>query len=405
MNKIINFKKQSFRLGIGIEEIILIETVLKEYGGKLFLVGGNVRDLILKNTDTSRSDLVCNLPINLIIRALTKKKIKISKVGIEYGSIIASVNKFSFDITSMRSDIETDGRYAKIKFTNDLREDAKRRDFTINSIYCDVEGNLIDPFNGIKDLREKKVKFIGNPEDRINEDYLRILRFLRFSLLYSKKFDFNGFSACKKLQKNLIKLSLERRINEIKKILILENVENNFILKKLISFIKFALDSEINVHNFKKLCVLEKKLGRVSKTRRIKFLTRNAKKEPKFLGKLSKSSRQRINYEFNFKKNTDYKITKQILEKTEEQIYDNIIINYADGLINYKRVNSLDQLIVQLKKRPFPIRGSDLLKIGYKKGKKMGKILSDIEEWWIKNNFLPNKNMCLSYAKKKLPSG
>ena len=125
MNKIINFKKQSFRLGIGIEEIILIETVLKEYGGKLFLVGGNVRDLILKNTDTSRSDLVCNLPINLIVRALTKKKIKISKVGIEYGSIIASVNKFSFDITSMRSDIETDGRYAKIKFTNDLRKTQK----------------------------------------------------------------------------------------------------------------------------------------------------------------------------------------------------------------------------------------------------------------------------------------
>ncbi len=88
-----------FNETLGIEEIILIETVLKEYGGKLFLVGGNVRDLILKNTDTSRSDLVCNLPINLIIRALTKKKIKISKVGIEYGSIIASVNKFSFDIT------------------------------------------------------------------------------------------------------------------------------------------------------------------------------------------------------------------------------------------------------------------------------------------------------------------
>ena len=81
MNKIINFKKKSLRLGIRIEEIILIEMILKEYGGKLFLVGGNVRDLILKNTDTSRSDLVCNLPINLIIRALTKKKIKISKVG------------------------------------------------------------------------------------------------------------------------------------------------------------------------------------------------------------------------------------------------------------------------------------------------------------------------------------
>ena len=305
----------------------------------------------------------------------------------------------------MRKDIETDGRYAKVKFTTDIKEDAKRRDFTINSIYCDVKGNLIDPLNGIKDLRERKIKFIGNPEDRINEDYLRILRFFRFSLLYSKKFDFEGFSACKKLQKNLIKLSLERRINELEKIFILENFENNFIPKKLISFIKLALHSEIDISNFKKLCVLEKKMGRVSKTRRIKFLTRNAKKELKFLFALRKSSIQRINYEFNFKKNTDFKIAKQILEKPEEQIYDNIIINYADGLINYKKVNLLNHLIVKLRKTPFPLKGSDLLKIGYKKGEIMGKILAKIEEWWIKNNFLPSKRECLSYAKKKLPSG
>ena len=186
MKKIKNFKKQSHRLGIMIEEIILIQTALEDYGGKLFLVGGNVRDLILKNSYTTHSDLVCSLPINLIVKALNKKKIKMSKVGIDYGSIVAYVNKSSFDITSMRSDIKTDGRYAKVKFTDDIDEDAIRRDFTINSIYCDMEGNLIDPFNGVKDLKEKKVKFIGNPEDRIKEDYLRILRFIRFSLLYSK---------------------------------------------------------------------------------------------------------------------------------------------------------------------------------------------------------------------------
>ena len=140
---------------------------IKPLGGKLFLVGGNVRDLILENNHTTHSDLVCNLPINLIVESLLKKDIRISKVGIEYGSIVAFINNVSFDITSMRKDLKTDGRYAKIQFTTDINQDAKRRDFTINSIYCDTKGILIDPFDGINDLKKKRVKFIGNPENRI----------------------------------------------------------------------------------------------------------------------------------------------------------------------------------------------------------------------------------------------
>ena len=100
--------------------------------------------------------MVCNLPINLIVESLLKKDIRISKVGINYGSIVAFINNVSFDITSMRKDLKTDGRYAKIQFTTDINQDAKRRDFTINSIYCDTKGILIDPFDGINDLKKKK---------------------------------------------------------------------------------------------------------------------------------------------------------------------------------------------------------------------------------------------------------
>ena len=186
MNKIIDFEKQAKNLGIMIDEIKLIQNALKNCGGELFLIGGNVRDLILKNKRTTHSDLVCDLPINLIVKALEQKKIKISKAGLKYGSITAHIKKASFDVTSMRQDLETDGRYATVKFTDDLNLDAERRDFTINAIYCDTSGNLTDPCDGIRDLKHKKVRFIGKAEDRIKEDYLRILRFIRFSLLYSK---------------------------------------------------------------------------------------------------------------------------------------------------------------------------------------------------------------------------
>ena len=94
---------------------------------------------------------------------------------------------YKFEITSLREDISTDGRHAKVKFSKDWKKDASRRDFTINSIYSDGEGNLFDPFNGKKDLENGLIKFIGDPDKRIKEDYLRILRYLRFFLNYSKQ--------------------------------------------------------------------------------------------------------------------------------------------------------------------------------------------------------------------------
>ena len=101
MNKIIDFEKQARGLGIMIDEIKLIQNALKNCRGKLFLIGGNVRDLILKNKRTTHSDLVCDLPVNLIVKALEQKKIKISKAGLKYGSITAHIKKASFDVTSI----------------------------------------------------------------------------------------------------------------------------------------------------------------------------------------------------------------------------------------------------------------------------------------------------------------
>ena len=135
---------------------------------------------------------------------------------------------------------------------------------------CDLHGD-IDPLNGIKDLREKKVKFIGKAEDRIKEDYLRILRFIRFSLSISNKFDMNGFNACKNLKNNILKLSFERRISELGKILVLKNIEKKNIFSKLKSFVELAINSKIDISNFEKLCSIENKIKKVSKTRRLKF--------------------------------------------------------------------------------------------------------------------------------------
>ena len=144
-------------------------------------VGGCIRK-ILNNEEIDDIDLATNLKPDETINALKNNQINFYETGKEHGTITANINGKDFEITSLRRDVSTDGRHANVEFSESWYEDASRRDFTINSIYSDLNGNLYDPFNGKEDLEKKIIKFIGNAEKRIKEDYLRILRYIRFSL-------------------------------------------------------------------------------------------------------------------------------------------------------------------------------------------------------------------------------
>ena len=148
-------------------------------------VGGCVRK-ILNNEIVDDIDFAVNLKPEECSAALKENNIKFFEIGISHGTIIAVIDSYKFEITSLRKDLITDGRHAKVAFTADWQEDASRRDFTINAIFSDIHGNLYDPFDGKKDLEIGKIKFIGDADTRIKEDYLRILRYIRFFLNYSK---------------------------------------------------------------------------------------------------------------------------------------------------------------------------------------------------------------------------
>ena len=144
-------------------------------------VGGCIRKIINKET-VDDIDLSTNLEPKYICEALKKKDISYYETGIKHGTITAVIDQYKFEITTLRKDISTDGRHAKVEYSKDWKEDASRRDFTINAIYADREGNLFDPYDGKKDLENGFVNFIGDANKRIKEDYLRILRYLRFFL-------------------------------------------------------------------------------------------------------------------------------------------------------------------------------------------------------------------------------
>jgi poly(A) polymerase len=189
-------------------------------------VGGCIRKIIQKET-VDDIDLATNLDPNQVCEALNTKNIDYYKSGIEHGTLTVVIDNYKFEITSLREDIATDGRHAEVKFSADWKKDASRRDFTINSIYSDVAGNLFDPFNGKNDLENGWVKFNGNPEQRIKEDYLRILRYLRFFLNYSSnKHDPQTIKAIKKNIGGISNLSKERLLNELKKF-----VKSNLLTK------------------------------------------------------------------------------------------------------------------------------------------------------------------------------
>ena len=180
-------------------------------------VGGCVRKIIQKE-NVDDIDLATNLNPQQVCEVLKNSNINFYETGIKHGTITAIINDYKFEITSLREDVETDGRHAVVKFSTDWKKDASRRDFTINSIYSDIEGNLFDPFNGKEDLGKGLVKFIGKPEKRIQEDYLRIFRYLRFFLKYSyHKHDPQIIRVIKKNLDGVSNLSKERLLDELKK--------------------------------------------------------------------------------------------------------------------------------------------------------------------------------------------
>ena len=214
-----------------IKEAEIIFTSLNEIGedSKVRFVGGCIRkSLCGENIDDI--DLATSLNPEEVKKKLNKKNIRFIETGIAHGTITAILNKKKFEITTLRKDISTDGRHAYVEFTKSWEEDALRRDFTINAIYADIDGRIFDPLDGVSDLRNKKIQFIGSPEERIKEDYLRILRYFRFFLQYSKTdHDEHVIKSIKKHINGLNKISNERIFAELEKILALKNLYKLFI--------------------------------------------------------------------------------------------------------------------------------------------------------------------------------
>ena len=198
-------------------------------------VGGCVRKY-LSHEEIDDIDIATSLTTDQIKKKFKDTKFKVIDSGVKHGTVTLVSGKMKVELTTLRKDIKTDGRHAEIEYTDSWQEDSNRRDFTINSIYLDTNGKIFDPLSGIKDLKNHTVKFIGNPQKRIEEDYLRIIRFIRFSLEYKSETENTTVEAIKLNLNGIKKISKERILMELFKILRTKNfikINNNEPLKEI----------------------------------------------------------------------------------------------------------------------------------------------------------------------------
>ena len=368
-------------------------------------VGGCVRK-ILNDEKTDDIDLATNLTPDQVKQCLDKNQIKFFETGIEHGTITAVIDDQNFEITTLRKDVKTDGRHAVVEYTTNWKEDSLRRDFSINSIYSDLDGNLYDPNSGHKDLNVGIIKFIGDPETRIKEDYLRIIRYLRFYTEYSKiDHEINIIKIIKKNIEGLGKISKERQFNELKKILKLDNFLKLFKNKTSCELFSLVFPQ---LKNFKKLSKLSKPQEKILKNKSLNFVISflvidETDNSDYFVYKynLPNELKDKINF---LKNNSLNKDSNKIFNKKDLQK-----IFYYEGksstmdLIDFnllyfkqsKKLSELKTYFEKLDKPEFPIKAQLLINdYGLKEGRELGQKLKNLEMKWIENNFnLSKKDM------------
>ncbi|MBD1161811.1 CCA tRNA nucleotidyltransferase [Pelagibacterales bacterium SAG-MED15] len=366
-------------------------------------VGGCVRK-ILNNEKVDDIDMATNLNPEEIKQVLKKKNIKFYETGKDHGTITAHINDEKYEITPLRSDVTTDGRHAKVQFTKDWRKDAERRDFTINSIYSDINGNLFDPFEGKKDLENGKVIFVGDEDKRIKEDYLRILRYLRFFSNYSRTE--HNFITLRNIKKNLngvSKVSSERMLDEFKKIYISQSLYQLSLNRDSFELLQLIFPQFKNLEKIKKLNPLAKeKLKDIDFIFLLGLLTIDETDNlDYFLFKynISKKDQKRlINIKsFFYSKKDTFKINFQSLWKYyylygQQSLNDILNFKIFISKKNDKKFIDLIHYFKNKKAPVFPIKAEDLMKkFNFTEGKKLGENLKILEDYWINNNFKINE--------------
>ena len=380
-------------LEINSKNFLTVIKLLQSSGGQARLVGGVVRDTLM-GVPGSDVDIATDLTPDQVTKLLSSHNIKVIPTGIRFGTVTAILKGESFEITTLRRDLDCDGRHASVAYSLDFAEDAARRDFTINALsYCPITHVIYDYFGGIEDLKAGKVVFIGDAKQRIREDYLRILRFFRFSCRYAKSIDAKGLAACIANKDKLVKLSKERIKAELDSLLLLPKspemlfaMFDSGILEQILPIKKYDKYLHIRALDIAGSFGVELELPVIYSMMftHVDDISLNKLLELKF-----SRAEARLIIKILELKNIDDTIMIATRLKSiwlEERMYVWYFIYasliFSDNAFIQKLYNKLNKLRLP----SFPVSGKDLLVLGYS-GQEMGKMLDLMQKKWIESEF------------------
>jgi len=364
-------------------------------------VGGCVRKH-LSNEKIDDIDIATILGSTEIKEKFNNTNFKVVDTGLKHGTVTLVSESFKLELTTLRKDIKTDGRHAEVEYIDNWQQDSERRDFTINSIYLDIKGKIFDPQNGTIDLKNNIVKFIGDPQKRIEEDYLRIIRFIRFKIMYDSKVEQTTSTAIKLNLNGIKTISKERILVELYKILDLTNfikLNRSTDLKEIFLLIFPEFENLDRLEKFTKIC----NFSQMDKSLLLAALLIDDKNSHEYF-----SHKYNISNDLKNKINLFAKHLNMIKENKEffnKDLEKNIYLNDKNHLVNLNILNfiinpkiNLDvfsenlKRILKSKSHQLKIDGRYLIENGMQQGELIGKVLKEIEKEWIKNNFQISKD-------------
>ncbi|MFQ5618919.1 MAG: CCA tRNA nucleotidyltransferase [Rhodospirillales bacterium] len=397
------------------ETVAVVEALAAE-GAEVRFVGGCVRDAVLQRP-VEDIDIATPEPPDKVIALLEKAGIKAVPTGVEHGTVTAVIGEVRVEVTTLRVDVETDGRRAKVAFTDDWTADAARRDFTINTLSCTPAGDIYDPMGGLDDLGHRRVRFVGNAETRIEEDVLRLLRFFRMYAVYGRPPpDIAALAACRAMAPRLSGLSGERVRDEMLRILMAPAAADTVVLMQGEGVLEHVLPEAGDVGRLRMLTWLDTSAIKVDSVAADPLRRLAALLDVDAAGAGSVAARLRLSNQqtdrlvrvapppHDLTPDVDDRSLRRALRRAgADVVRDRVLLAWAGELAVTPRRRGertqawLDTLAAADAWTPveFPLKGRDVTALGVAEGPRVGALLGAVEAWWEDGDYRAGRTACL----------
>ncbi len=378
--------------------------------GEARFVGGAVRNALL-GVSVMDIDIAVPMPPSESLARLKARGIKVVETGLDHGTVTAIAGTHAFEITSLRRDVETDGRHATIAFTDDWAEDAARRDFTINAMYASANGEIFDYATGVEDLIAGKVRFMGDAKTRIAEDYLRVLRLFRFHAWYGKgEIDAEGLRAAAEAKDKLKTLSAERVQKELLRLLEAGNPAPVLRVMAATGILPELLPGALSLPRLERLTEIDAdNLSARDAILRLAALLPDGDNDAAHAIadalKLSNADRTRLEQALSGEK-----IPAQLAARDARRLLyrigvarfrDKVLLQWAGapkgaGALQFRM---LLEMADNWQRPRFPLTGRDVMQAGVPEGPDVGRVLAKVEDWWVGGDFAADEGACRDQLK------